>query len=290
MATFTLSVLTDEISQDFGHACEVAAREFGLGHVELRAMHNKNVMNWDAKDVAEARSVLERFKLRVSEIASPVFKTDWPGAPKSPFSPKNPQFGADFTYEQQNELLERAVELARAFNTPYVRVFDFWRLDDQQPYREAIDRRLREAAIAAGKKNVTLTVENELACNTATGAEAARLLDAVRERTLMLNWDPGNATARGETAYPNGYAKLPKDRIGHVHCKDVVFTSERKSEWAPMGKGIVDWAGQFRALARDGYGGALSLETHWRLKGGTPEESTRQSMAGMKELLRKASD
>ena len=30
MATFTLSVLTDEISQDFGHACEVAAHEFGL--------------------------------------------------------------------------------------------------------------------------------------------------------------------------------------------------------------------------------------------------------------------
>jgi L-ribulose-5-phosphate 3-epimerase len=73
-----------------------------------------------------------------------------------------------------------------------------------------------------------------------------------------------------------------------VHCKDVAFTADRKSEWMPMGKGIIDWAGQFRALHRDGYRGALSLETHWRLKGGTPEESTRQSMAGMKELLRKA--
>ena len=288
MATFTLSVLTDEISQDFGHACEVAAREFGLGYVELRAMHGKNIMNWDAHDVAEARGVLERFKLRVSEMASPVFKTDWPGAPKSPFSPKKPEFGADFTYEQQNELLERAIELARAFNTPYIRVFDFWRLDDQAPHRSAIDDRIRQAAAAAGKKGVTLTLENELACNTATGAEAARLLTAVRERTLMLNWDPGNAAARGEVAYPDGYAKLPKDRIGHVHCKDVVFTADRKSEWVPMGKGIIDWTGQFRALQKDGYAGALSLETHWRLKGGTPEESTRQSMAGMKELLRKA--
>jgi hypothetical protein len=27
---FTLSILTDEISQDFAHACEVAARDFGL--------------------------------------------------------------------------------------------------------------------------------------------------------------------------------------------------------------------------------------------------------------------
>jgi L-ribulose-5-phosphate 3-epimerase len=289
MATFTLSVLTDEISQDFGRACEVAAREFGLGYVELRAMHGKNIMNWDSKDVAEARDVLERFKLRVSEMASPVFKTDWPGAPKSPFSPKRPEFGADFTYDQQDELLERAIELARAFNTPYVRVFDFWRLDDQKPHREAIDARLRQAAIAAGKKGVTLTLENELACNTATGAEAARLLNAVREAALKLNWDPGNAQARGETAFPDGYSKLPKDRIGHVHCKDVVFTAGGKSEWVAMGKGVIDWAGQFRALQQDGYRGVLSLETHWRLKGGTPEESTRQSMAGMKELLRKAS-
>ena len=286
MATFNVSVLTDEISQDFEHACEVAAREFGLGWVELRAMHNKNVMGWDGHDIAEARRVLERFRLRVSEIASPVFKTDWPGAPKSSFSPREPQFGADFTYEQQDELLERAIELARAFNTPYVRVFDFWRLGDQTPYRKAIDDRIREAATAAGRKGVTLTIENELACNTATGVEAARLLEAVADRSLMLNWDPGNATARGEKAYPDGYAKLPKDRIGHVHCKDVIDLGKGKTEWAAMGKGVIDYVGQFHALKRDGYRGALSLETHWR-GAGTPEESTRQSMAGMKELLGK---
>ena len=106
----------------------------------------------------------------------------------------------------------------------------------------------------------------------------------------MLNWDPGNAAARGEKAYSDGYAKLPKDRIGHLHCKDVVpvgNAGDGKTEWAAMGKGIIDWTGQFGALRKDGYAGALSLETHWR-GAGTPEASTRQSMAGMKELLRKA--
>ena len=287
-SAFNVSVLTDEISQDFGHACELAAGEFGLGWVELRAMHSKNVMNWDANDIAEVRKVLDRFKLRVSEIASPVFKTDWPGAPKSPFSPKNPQFGADFTYEQQDELLERAMALANTFDTPYIRVFDFWRLDDQGPYRQAIDHRVRQAALKVAAAGLTLTLENELACNTATGREAARLLNAVTERGLMLNWDPGNATARGEKAYPIGYDALPKGRVRHVHCKDVVDLGGGKTDWAPMGQGVVDWLGQFRALKKDGYAGAVSLETHWRLQGGTPEESTRQSLAGMKELLRKA--
>src|SRR5215510_3267828 len=88
-SAFKLSVITDEISQDFAHACEIASKEFGIGYVELRAMHDKNIMKWDAYDIAEVKKVLDRFKLRVSQLASPVFKTDWPGAPKSRYSPKD---------------------------------------------------------------------------------------------------------------------------------------------------------------------------------------------------------
>jgi len=281
---FPLSVLTDEISPDLGHACEIAAREFGLGYVELRAAHGKNIMQWDANDVAEARGILQRFQLKVSELASPIFKVSWPGAPPSSFAPSGPQFAADFTYAQQDELLDRAVELAHLFGTPYVRIFDFWRLDDQTPYREAIDDRLRQAARRVGPRGVTLNVENEAACNTGTGAEAARLLAAVPEQSLKVNWDPGNAAARGETPYPDGYGKLPKARIAHMHCKDIVRKADGGTEWAAMGKGIIDWLGQLRALKRDGYRGVLSLETHWR-GAGTAEASTRQSMAGFKELL-----
>src|SRR6185369_11311202 len=89
--------ITDEITQDFGHAVEVAAREFGLGYVELRELWGKNLMKLDAKEVGEARRLLERSRLRVSSIASPIFKIDWPGAPVSSFSPKRDQFGADLT-------------------------------------------------------------------------------------------------------------------------------------------------------------------------------------------------
>jgi len=285
---FTVSILTDEISQDFGRACEVASREFGLGHVDLREMHGKNIMKWDAAEVGDARKILERFRLRVACIASPIFKVDWPGAPKSSFSPARDQFGADFTFAQQDELLDRSFELAKAFNTDRIRIFDFWRLDDPAPHRAAIDDVVRKAAVKARRHGVTLVLENEFACNTATGAEAARLLAAVREPALELNWDPGNAVFRGETAFPDGYARLPKNRIGHVHCKDAVQKSGGNGwDWMAMGRGVIDWAGQFRALAHDGYRGAVTLETHWR-GGLTPEEASRQSFAGMKELLKKA--
>ena len=285
---FRVAVINDEVSQDFGRSCEVVSREFGLEWIELRGMWNKNILGLDAKEVAEARRILEKYKLRVTDIASPLFKVDWPGAPKSEFSPNGAQFGADFTYEQQDEVLERSIELARAFQTDRVRCFDFWRLADQTPYRAAMNERLLGAASVAGKKGVILLLENEPACNMATGAEAAKTLAEVRSPSLMLNWDPGNAASRGEIAYPDGYALLPKDRIGHCHCKDVEKKPDGNGfEWAAIGRGIIDWAGQFAALKRDGYHFAVSLETHWR-GAGTAEESSRQSWAGMKADLQKA--
>jgi L-ribulose-5-phosphate 3-epimerase len=282
---FRVAVINDEVSQDFGHSCEVAAREFGMGWIELRGMWKKNIVNLDAKEVEEARRILQKNQLRVTDIASPLFKADWPGAPKSKMS-EGSSFGASFTLDQQDEVLERAMEMAKAFQTDRVRCFDFWRLEDQAPYRAAINEKLLLAANKAGQKGTTLVLENENACNTATGAEAAKVLEAVKSAYLMLNWDPGNAATLGEIPYPDGYNLLPKDRIGHCHCKDAVKRG-KKYDWAPMGGGIIDWAGQFKALKRDGYHFAVSLETHWS-GGGTPEECSRKSWAGMKKLLQQA--
>jgi sugar phosphate isomerase/epimerase len=252
-------------------------------------MWSKNILNLDATEVSEARRILEKYKLRVTDIASPLFKVDWPGAPESKFSPKGAQFKADFTYEQQGEVLERSIALAKAFHTDRVRCFDFWRLEDPVSYRAAMNAKLLEAANTAGKQGIILILENEFACNTATGAEAAQTLAAVQSPYFMLNWDPGNAAGRGETPYPGAYNLLPKNRIGHCHCKDIAKITDAKDEpaWAAMGAGAIDWIGQFTALKRDGYHYTVSLETHWR-GAGTPEESSRQSWAGMKDELRKA--
>src|SRR6516164_9190617 len=179
---FRVAVINDEITQDFGRACEIAAREFGMEWIELRGMWNKNLLKLDAKEIEEARRILERNKLRVTDIASPLFKVDWKDAPKSQYSPKRDQFNADFSFTQQDEVLERSIELAKAFRTDRVRCFDFWRLEDQAPYRDAMNEKLQDAATKAGKQNVILVLENETSCNTATGAEAANVLRAVKSR------------------------------------------------------------------------------------------------------------
>ena len=285
---FRIAVINDEISQDLDHDCHVVANEFGLGWIELRSFWKKNILTLDDNELAEAKRTVDKYKLRVTDIASPLYKVDFKDAPLSKYSPKHDEFKAHFGFDQQDEVLDRSIRLAKAFKTERIRCFDFWRLENQAPYRAEINNILLKAANKLGKQNLLLVLENEMSCNTATGPEAAKTMAGVQSPHFVLNWDPGNAAAAGEAhPYPDGYALLPKNRIGHCHCKSAEMGSDGKSHWEPVGKGTVDWVGQFRALKNDGYHDAVSLETHWR-GGGTPEESTRISFAGMKECLKKA--
>ena len=284
---FRISVINDEISADFDHVCYVVSHDFGLGWIELRSMWGKNTMDLSDDQISESKKILAKYNLQVTDIASPLFKTDWPGAPRSPYGSKGDMHGAvEVAFKHQDELLERSISLAKQFNTGKVRCFDFWRLDDVTPYRAAIDEKLRSSAEDAGKKGILLVLENEFACNTATGREAARTMNAIQTPHLALNWDPANAVMRGELdAFPGGWEALPKDRIHHCHCKNAVKNVEGKIDWAPVDKGFIDWAAQFRALKQAGFRDAVSLETHWH-GAATPEESSRISWAGMKQALK----
>jgi L-ribulose-5-phosphate 3-epimerase len=293
---FRLSVINDEISADFDHACSVVANDFGLQWIELRSMWNKNVTELNAEEVDRSRAILEKYKLRVTDIASPLFKVNWPGAPQSKEGPRRDQFHADFEFKQQDKVLERCIELCKAFQTDRIRCFDFWRIEDQKPYREAINEKLSDAARICATHKVVLVLENEMACNTGNGKEAIATMKAIPDPNFMLNWDPGNsATFADDVPYPDDYNQLPKRRIGHCHVKDTIRKPGGKFEWAPVGGGVIDWVGQFKAFQRDGYHLALSLETHWHggkpepgSGMGIPEASTRASMKGLKEALAKA--
>jgi sugar phosphate isomerase/epimerase len=287
-SSFRVAVISDEISPDFDHACSVIANDFGLNWVELRGLWGKNISKLDDADVLRANTILDKYKLRVTDIASPLFKTDWPGAPRSKYSAKNDSFGADANFKEQDEVLEKSIALAKQFKTERIRCFDFWRLDDPAPYRDAINTKLLEAANIAGRQGLLLVLENEFECNTATGRESAQTLAQVQSPHLMLNWDPGNAVARGELdAFPAGWDALPKNRIGHCHVKCANSKAGGGFEWAAVGKGQPDWTAQFQALKKSGYRAAVSLETHWT-GGGTPEASSRISWAGMKDALEKS--
>jgi sugar phosphate isomerase/epimerase len=282
---FKIAVISDEISQDFDYACFLISRKFNLEWVELRSLWGKNLQYLDDAELAAAELTLCKYRLRVTDIASPLFKVDWPDAPRSRFSVEKDSFHAAFSFEQQPYVLERSIALAKRFMTDRIRCFDFWRLDDVKPYREAIRAKLLEAATICGKQDILLMLENEFACNTATGREAVDTLAAIESPHFMLTWDPGNAVMAGEfDAFAAAWDLLPKKRIGHCHCKNARENEAGQIVWASIGAGRIDWKAQFKALAAADYRNAVSLETHWR-GAGTPEASTLHCLKQMEHAL-----
>jgi L-ribulose-5-phosphate 3-epimerase len=84
--------------------------------------------------------------------------------------------------------------------------------------------------------------------------------------------------------FPGGYSHV-RGRVSHVHLKDV----DDEGNWTKVGTGTIDYPAQLRALAEDGYAGALSLETHYEAPGGGPEGATRESVAAIRALCEQAS-
>src|SRR5215469_4854659 len=70
---FKVAVITDEISEDFDHACSIASKEFGLGWVELRGMWKKSLHQLSDAELGQVQSILTKYDLRVTDMASPVF-------------------------------------------------------------------------------------------------------------------------------------------------------------------------------------------------------------------------
>jgi len=99
-----------------------------------------------------------------------------------------------------------------------------------------MDEKLRSTAEAAGKQGVLLVLENEPGCNTATGREAARTLNAIQTPNLALNWDPANAVMRGEldAFLPPGY--VAQESHSSLHCKNAVKNADGKIVWSPVDK------------------------------------------------------
>jgi sugar phosphate isomerase/epimerase len=263
---FQVGAVTDEFAPDNLDRALGAMADLGMTFAELRVVDGKNIIDHSDSEIDDVRARVEARGMRVLSIASPVLKCSLPHAP--PVAPHIQQdmFSSAFAFDDQPRLARRAFEIAERTGARIVRVFSYWRTIDPGACFDRVASALRDLAELADQRGLIVGIENEHACNIATGAETARLLAAVDHRALQVIWDPANALVAGETPYPQGYEHLPPSRIAHVHAKDCtvvdhVPTFGPLGEMGPLG---VDWRGQLAALARDGYRGSVSLETHWR--------------------------
>lgn len=272
MQHFPIGAITDEFSPDLDTAL-LAMADVGMTFAELRVIGGKNIIDLTDEEIAVARASVERQEMRILSIASPVLKCVLPGGPPLDARVQQDVFGSAYTFDDQPRLTRRALDIASLTGARMIRVFSYWRTTEPGRCFDQIALALRELADRAAERGLVIGLENEHACNVATGAEAARMMAAVDHPALGVIWDPANAAVLGETPYPDGYDALPIERIVHIHAKDCVVEGGRPT-WGPLGEMGIDWTGQIAALVSDGYRGAISLETHWRGDGDRLAAST----------------
>ncbi|MGH9619965.1 MAG: sugar phosphate isomerase/epimerase family protein [Bryobacteraceae bacterium] len=281
-----LGVITDEVSMDLPRVLGSFVPKYGLRWVEIRDVKLSGTRRYVYRGAtpAQLRQIkrqLDDAGVQLSVLDTAIYKIALPGTHPLGKNKHNPNTVED-EYKRQMEDLKRAAEAAHTLGTDRVRVFTFKRLAHPNAIFDRIVDNLNRALMVAKQHGVTLLVENEFDCNVATGSETARLFRAITDRRLMHNWDPGNCFMAGEQPYPKAWDQLDHSRIGHMHLKD----AEGK-KWMPIGKGKIDFVGQFRALKKMGYSHTMSLETHYRNAQRDPYTSSEESMDGLVAVLKK---
>lgn len=248
---FKKGVITDEISQDFKLAIDLALK-YELDGIEIRSVWEKSPQELDKNDIIKIKSLLADTDLKVCGISSPFFKCN---------------LDDNKEIDTHMEILKKSMELANQLGTQYVRGFTFWENGDFDNDFDKIISKFEKPVELLKKENITLALEFDPSVYASNACKLVKVIEKIDSPFVKGLWDPGNDIydPDGETPYPDGY-EIIKDYMVHMHLKDAVRGSDGKAAGVPIGEGQVDYAGQFKALIRDSYEGFVVLETHYRPK------------------------
>ncbi|HEX6552698.1 MAG TPA: sugar phosphate isomerase/epimerase family protein, partial [Ktedonobacteraceae bacterium] len=220
--------------------------------LDLRSVWNTNVLDLSDQQVARIKETLDAHGIGVAAIGSPIGKVP-----------------IDSSFNEHLHLFERAITVARALQTPYIRIFSFYppAASDRgavnpAEYRDEVLRRLREMTARARAAAVILLHENEKDIYGDTIARCVDLLQGINDAHFQAVFDPANFIQCGQTPYPDAYEAI-RPWLRYVHVKD----ARSDGSVVPAGEGVSHWPELLQRLRADGYDGFLSLEPHLALAG-----------------------
>ena len=112
-AVWPLSGFGDEIDPDPAVQAAVLLA-LGASHIEVRSAWGTNVSELEPEQVARLKEILDEKGLKVSAVASPIGKVD-----------------VSLPAEHELERLRQIISVAKGLDTRYIRIFSFYRADNQ---------------------------------------------------------------------------------------------------------------------------------------------------------------
>lgn len=277
-----ISAITDEIGMTTPESIEFA-KKYGLQWVEVREIREKKKEFTYAPeaDVKEIAASLAANKLKVSFMNTSLLKFTWPGmeparAPRNdtPERREKRLVAEKEKFDRRMEDLDKAIAVAKILGCDKIRVFTGTRTADARATYPRIVEVISPMVDAAAKHKIHLLVENEASQNMATSEEIGILVPMFKSPWLGYNWDPNNAHTAKEVPFPDGYKKLPIDRMMNAQMKARDLLPDYPNDNIP-------WHDIMENLQKDGYKQRIGLETH--IFDGTLIEKANLSM---KEILR----
>jgi len=248
MALFTISAFADEIGPDPELQTRVLGQS-GVHHIEFRSILHTNVLDLTDLQISEFHSLLQKRQFRLSAIGSPIGKVKL----DQPFEPHFKRF-------------ERAVELAKRFGTPNIRIFSYYLPEgagDWSAWRGEIFQRFEKKLALAEKAGVVLLHENEHNIYGDSPERVADLLNHFSSPHLKAAYDAANFVFCGYDPI-NGWNQS-KAKTVHFHIKDWVHGEKHG---CLAGKGQGQWSKVLAEATQNDYHGFATLEPHFR--GGGP--------------------
>ncbi len=254
---FKKGVITDEISQDFQVAAELAMK-YNLDALEIRSVWEKGPHELNEEDINKIDKIARNSGLIIPAISSPFFKCD-----------------IDNTDEIKTHMniLEKSINLAQKVGAKYIRGFTFWSKGGFEENLDKIVSKFEEPLKILEREDMTLVLEFDPSVFATNAAKLAKVICGIGSKRVKGLWDPGNDIYEpdGEVPYPDGY-EIIKPYMVHMHLKDAVKLPDGKVAGVPIGEGQVDYRGHFKRLIEDGYDGYIMLETHYRPRHDISEE------------------
>lgn len=265
-----LSAFADEISADLDEQVAVLQSE-DIHFLDLRGVWNTNVLDLTDQQIADIQRTLSAHSIGVAAIGSPIGKVP-----------------IDSPFEPHLQRLDRAIELAHTFQTPFIRIFSFYPPatgeTDPAAWQAEVHARLAQMIARARSAGVILIHENE---KDIYGDTIARCLDLLQHHagpTFQAVFDPANFIQCDQTPYPDAYEAL-HPWIRYVHVKDALSNGTVVA----AGEGASRWPEIIAHLRADGYDGFFSLEPHLALsgqyRGFSGPELFRVAVQKLRELL-----
>jgi sugar phosphate isomerase/epimerase len=225
------------------------AVEIGLGwgirHFELKTL-------WESKRVPIIADAQRSHLRRIGRDYGAQFVALSPGL----------FIGAEATsnaaVHEMQEKLPRSIDIAQELGAKLLVIFSFRRTPGVE--EGWVADQLAGVVQGAQGSGLTLVIEPLAGNYCDTGQALSRIVRAVDNNSLRVNWDPANVVAAGHSDWREEYHWV-KDLVAHVHLKN--YRAD-VNKWCVFDEGDLDLKAQLGELRRDGYGGYLAIETHTR--------------------------